>query len=382
MRASNDPEEVMKTDTHIPGFDYARAIFSIFVVIWHCHAIAQPSLWSATDVARYYPSLLDLINYYVLLEAVPFFITMGVYLYVLQGGAWDRLWKRCAHLLSLAIFWGVANLVFNVGGRAIHDLAMALEASPMYTIAQAGGTIFYFFIALTITTAWAEIVRRLPTSAVVVALFASCGAMIFFGWLANSGIYGLALAFWSPFDYLPYPPAIILFVRYQKFIMRYAVWASATFFALCVVTSIFEWQTLVIRSIDSVRPDGFGFPEYARLSAFWLSMALLPLFLMIKKRAPRPIVYASNASLSLYCLQLFMLALIPAFINVSSKPPLFLAVLTIFCCYISAEILKRYVLSPKLLGYSLFSASGRSTKMAPASLDRMHGQTAQPFDRS
>lgn len=340
----------MKSQDHIPGFDYARALFSIFVVLWHTHSIMQPTLWSATDITHYRPSVNDILNFHGLLEAVPFFVTMSVYLYVRRGGGISRLSKRCAHLFLLALFWGIASQIFSHGVQYLQDLANLFKSHPFVMTAQAGGTIFYFFASLLVTIVWTEIVQRLKTNLVWAALVLSSGLFTLLAWLLLSGHSDWTLSFWSPLNYVMYPPAIVLFIRYQELLMRRPFIVSSIFLALCVLASIAEWHTLILPAVDAPGPGAYGFPEYTRLSALLMSMVLLPVFLRIKKPAPALIVYASNTSLSLYCLQVFMFLLIPLITSNSPIPPLLLAVSTISGSYACAAILRRFILSPKLLG--------------------------------
>ncbi|MDQ7977153.1 acyltransferase [Paraburkholderia sp. SARCC-3016] len=353
----------MKSSKHIHGLDYARALFSAFVVIWHTHAFPAPSVWSISDAAKYRPSFTDIANYYLLLQAVPVFIAISCYLYISRGGGIDLLSRRIKRLVGLMLFWGLANLVFFESIAGISRGWAAIQASPFIFTAQGFGSIYYFFFALSVTLAVCEIVLRMKTAVVVLSLVVGMFATAAFNWSAVAGHNIDLQAFWSPFNYLSFPPAITLLIRYQDQLRKNIASFVGVMLVLCAIASAVEWGTLVHVNTDAPLVGSIGFPEYGRVSVLFESIAILSLCLAIKREAPFFIRYASRQSLSLYCLHPFVLALIGSFVQVPYLP--LATLMGIVGSYVAAEILSRFVLRPSILSLDRQAASGNRLSHDP-----------------
>ena len=89
--------------SHLSGFDWLRAFMSVAVVLWHGHAFGMSELFGREFALPYRPCASDLLDFNVLLVAVPTFITIACFLYGRgQDGpnALSRRLRRLGLLLS------------------------------------------------------------------------------------------------------------------------------------------------------------------------------------------------------------------------------------------------------------------------------------------
>lgn len=61
----------------IVGLDYGRAIAALFVLLWHEHFFGKGDMFNPDAKAPFLPTLVDVLNVNVLLQAVPFFIFLS-----------------------------------------------------------------------------------------------------------------------------------------------------------------------------------------------------------------------------------------------------------------------------------------------------------------
>lgn len=339
----NAKNNMLQQKNHIHGFDYGRAIFSLFVVLWHTHAVGLPDVWNTTAAAPYRPTLVDHANFAVLLTAVPFFILTSCYLYVMKGGGASLLLSRIRRLGTLAAFWSLSYIVFASGYKGLDGALQSLVTMPVRSLVYAFGTVYYFFVALPLALMVCEVIRR-TKGAVTWLAFGILSAIVpVMQWLAATHGILVASAYWNPFNFFPYSVAAVILYRNRVAIMNRAwYWIAAlSFLAVAFVTA--EWAAL--SALGSAPNEGNSMPPYTRLSLLWTSLAVCILLLRVSRPAGAVIAAMSRNSLALYCAHPFMILLLQGLLPNRGM----LGLATIAASYAVILLVLRPALSPRLL---------------------------------
>lgn len=332
----------MHTNTaRIPGLDYGRAIAALFVLLWHEHFFGKGEMFSPTVASPFLPSLVDILNANVLLQAVPFFIFLSCYLYVSRGAGIAPLKRRLSRIATLHVFWGCAYFLVLGGLPALTASLGLFLTRPYYATVTAMGS-FYFFSSLLVTIALTHIACQLRSSWLIAIAGLSCVLIV--AMQVATVKFGIpwASAFWSPFNYLPAPPLAVLLVRHLK-----GDRASSTLIAglavAFIATVAAEWALLANPVFTQLQ--GYAMPAYTRVSPTLFSCLAVCLLLKIRREPPALIAFMSRYALAAYCLQAFVL-MATAGSGLSIVPK---TVIDLGVTYLLAFLLGKFVLQSHLL---------------------------------
>jgi len=301
----------MTKHPRIEGIDYLRAIMSVFVVVWHMDGGGRSLIFSKEQYPDHRFTLSDFVNFHVLLLAVPTFILISNYLFVLHGTSWAALKRRLWRLALLVTFWPVALTLCKRGVFGLQDLSPSSFPSLVSLLVTAGHTIYFFFVSLIVCLVITYVVSKLPDAAVwcgsvlsVVFLFSLPLATKMSGWSWLS-------AGRSPLNFIPYCFAAILLSRYAGHIARRKALILAAGLLLAVALSVAEWR-LDTGSIFFASEDPFlrgqesAIPAYTRASLLFSTVVVLILAVNPAIKAHGAVRFMSRHALALYCIHPFL----------------------------------------------------------------------------
>ncbi|WP_312538127.1 acyltransferase family protein [Achromobacter mucicolens] len=310
---------------YVPGFVYARAVLSLFVVLWHAHAIPRPTSGGVT--------LNNVLNYQLLLIAVPGFVLISCYLFVLHGGGMERLKAASGRMAALLIFWTAVFYVGTSGWSGLVDFAKLFLDNPLKAFIGAAGTVYYFFASLLCALAATELCRRGSSITNLVVLAISSALLV--GMPLLKQISPFLSTHWNPLNFLPYAPAAVLIVRHQERVS--ALMVAGACVIISAVLATMEWTLLPISTTDWV-------PPYTRISLVPTAIAIVFGCLSVSRSPGRVAQYMADRSLALYCLHPLVLTALGAALG-EGWP---LAGLAIAISYLVAACILPRILMPAL----------------------------------
>lgn len=329
----------------IPGFDYIRSIMSIFVVIWHFGGLGQSLIFSHNEYANHIFSLSDLINFHVLLLAVPLFIIVSNFLFFINIPTVEILKRRSKRLLVLYSFWLCAFAIFIYGIRGLENFIPDSLSSLFFNILSAWHTNYYFFISLLITTLLTYFLSSLSNRIVISCFIISCLILFLLPILTKAiSSYPLS-AFWNPLNFIPYAPAAILISRFRIDIEKRKYLTIFVAGLLSVIFSIIEWHIDVSDIYFQGQPSAF--PSYTRVSIVFATIIVLIIALDSRIKVNRIILFMSKHALALYCLhQFFLVKDWSKYFYLTNQHYLvnqfIITVFVILSCYVLSIVLKLY----------------------------------------
>jgi len=113
------------------------------------------------------------LNFHIFLLAVPVFIFISIYLFSIKQPSFAALRKRVSRLFLLLTFWSLILIFYNHSCRGLPSLPWAPPLNAVYTILQAGQTIYYFFPSLIICLCAAYVFIRLNRKPQIMLMLAS-----------------------------------------------------------------------------------------------------------------------------------------------------------------------------------------------------------------
>lgn len=296
-------ESVKTVPTRNISLDYGKAVAVLFVLLWHEHIFGRGSMFDISAKSPVIPSVTDVLYANVLLQAVPFFIFLSCYLYATGVPTWATLRKRTAKLSVLHLFWGFTYFLVVGGVPSLLGAFDSIQERPLYAVLTAMGS-YYFFSALLVATVLTHFATALRTRTLVGILIVSTIMIIAMQVSAIFFQVGWTTVFWSPLNYIAVPPAAILLYRHlngEKPRLKLIGILSALFLA----TAIAEWAYVASPTLTA--NQGYAIPAYTRLSLLFFSCAALCALLRIELPANPIVAFGAKYSLSIYCLQAFVL---------------------------------------------------------------------------
>ncbi|MEI6111259.1 MAG: acyltransferase family protein [Cyanobium sp. ELA712] len=227
---------------HIEGIDYLRSVMSVFVVIWHMGGGGHSLIFSRQDYTKHAFVFSDFLNFHVLLLAVPVFIFISIYLFSIKQPSLATLRKRVARLALLLTFWPLILIFYNAGYRGLASLPWAPPVNAVYTIFQAGQTIYYFFPSLIVCLCVAYIFIRLNRKLQVILMLASLALLVVLPILTKISNFYVASAYWNPFNFVPLSFAAVLVAQNTSFMLRRRIMVIALSLLFSLFFSILEWR--------------------------------------------------------------------------------------------------------------------------------------------
>lgn len=293
-----------KPPQYINGFDWVRAFMSVAVVAWHMRTFGK-SLLDNEEFSKFQINIIDVLNFHILLVAVPAFLLISCYLVARNQTDWPRLRHRLWRLALLVVFWTVALSAWKGGYQQLRKMMPDSPLDLLVKILSANGEYYYFFVSLMICILLAFIFTRLSTVWNWVALALSLALMFFLPQIVITNHLTILIAYWNPLNFLAYPFAAILIYRYQERMLvdgRRLILSVAAMLGVSALFAWYEW-THFVQSVFLF--EGLAFPVYMRVSHVFLGAAIIIVALWSWRMAPAVIRFMSKHSLALYVLHAF-----------------------------------------------------------------------------
>ena len=297
-------KELIKNN-RIEGFDYLRAIMSCFIVIWHMGGGGESLIFSANRYLEHEFTVSDFVNFHILLLAVPIFIFISCYLYILKGVSIVALKKRIKRILILLTFWPIAFIIFNYSYHGLQNFLISILTHPVIAVLTAGDTIYYFFVSLMMCLLITHVIAKLNLRFQIFGFVLSVISLSILPSLTKvSGFYPLS-AYWNPLNFIPLTFAAVLVAQNMNYIRSKIIIIMSFSMILCFIFSIFEWNYSV--GYIFFPGQGYAIPAYTRSSLAFgvIVVALLATDARIKSN--RIVRYMSKYSLALFCLHPFLM---------------------------------------------------------------------------
>jgi hypothetical protein len=327
------------------GFDYLRAVLCIFVVSWHNFLFGVPTYFNQSAIDKLSPTLSDIIYFNILLLAVPTFLQMSIFLYLLSRKlkSINYFIKRMLRYSSLLLFWSVMVLLYRyMLGWKLTDYFSDLSQTTI-TLISGGRSIFYYFFCLLFLTAFAEAyyictakITRHKNVFIIGSFFLSIIIMI-----AAPHVFAileLPFNFRNPINFIPYVFSAFLLIDLSN--RKNPNTIAAALFLLYMVFSLCDWLFLKYYIWNTYL--GFIVPPYTRISLVFGAMFLVQFFLQPSHPPTKVITFLSQYSLGIYCFH----SLIPAdrvckLFSLSSSRTLFIFLVQIVGSIILTAVYKR-----------------------------------------
>jgi peptidoglycan/LPS O-acetylase OafA/YrhL len=297
----------------IEGIDYLRAIMSVFVVVWHMGGGGRSLIFSTERYLDHVFTLSDLVNFHLLLLAVPIFLLVSNYLYACQPANTQMLCKRIKRIMILLTFWPPVYIATTQGIDGLVNLIPDRAGTLIILVFGAGNTIYYFFVCLLFSTLITHIALRLTPASQLVAGIASVVFVAGLPWLTISSGFFLLSAYWSPLNVIPFSFAAVLVAQNRAFIQSNKIVLLVISVALSVLLSVMEWHYAVGGVF--FRGQGFAIPAYTRTSLLFASLAILILALDERIKSNRIVNFMAKYSLALYCIHPFLIKPVQSFVS-------------------------------------------------------------------
>jgi len=282
------------------GIDYLRIALSWAVVAWHMLIFGKSDIFSLEKYEEHVFGFSDLINFHLLLLAVPTFIFISCFLLVDKNKDHKDLLKKVKKYLMLISFWFFCWLIW----RAAKGMEVPLTLNGM--ILGILITPYYFFLCLLFSLIITFFAMKISTKLNVLFLIISCLILLILPFITILAGYINVSMYQNPLNFLLYPfGAIILSRIREKMDLRDRLLIAGGLIAAGISLSLFEWKF----EVDSIffTTNGFAIPAYTRPSLFFFSAALMMFCLYIRPSTNRVIDFMSRLSLGLYCLHLFFM---------------------------------------------------------------------------
>lgn len=338
-------------NTRIEGMDYLRAIMSIFVVVWHMGGGGRSLIFSKDKYLEHVFTISDLINFNMLLLAVPTFIFISNFLYAFGGVNNATLRKRIKRILILLTFWPIAFTTWVGGYNGLSNLLPNSLSMLAYTVLTAGDTVYYFLVSLIVCILLTHLIAKLKLRLQILGFLLS---LVILAGLPELTImldfYPLS-AFWSPLNFIPFPFAAVLIAKNIDYVRLKVKFLASAAIVLFVILSIFEWNY----SVGGIffPSEGHAIPAYTRTSLLFGSIALLLIAIDPRIRSNGIIKYMSKHSLALYCLHPFLMAPIIILVAKVVQNEIILTyasiILVILFSYVIAAMLRIYYLKEEVI---------------------------------
>ena len=342
-----------RNSTQIYGIEYLRAIMSIFVVIWHMNGFGTSLIFSKQSFSKHLFTLSDFINFHILLTAVPTFILISNYLFILkEEREANGLAKRLKRLLLLLSFWPLPLLIYAYGFNGLVAMIPRSFSAFVGTILTAGHTPYYFFVSLALTIVVAHLLKGLSQAMLLLGFVLSMALLALLPIFTKSSELSSLCAYWNPLNFLPYPFIAILLFKFSNTITEKRALLINISLLLAILFSFLEWHYGTGKIFFEYH--GYCIPAYTRPSLVFTTTALFIFALRAEIQLKNPIIqYIAQHSLALYCLHSYFIIPVGKLItnDLCALPAVLLwsrIVLVIVLSYIMAQILKIY-LKPGLL---------------------------------
>jgi peptidoglycan/LPS O-acetylase OafA/YrhL len=329
--------DMKASPSHLPGFDWLRAIFICLVVLAHLNvfellAVGMPA---AETCNRY-----DVIRFQVVYLAVPGFLLIATFLQSIKQQSRETHVKHFTGLVYLYLFWVAAWTL------ATHVRPDFSPWGLVTFVLRGGGWAFYFFAELLIIQVVRAVISNWKDRSLWLGLLATLSLIaVGFAILFKEGrAWTVTSTYWWPICFLPVPFIAHLLARSYSGIVDSTGRMLRVVGAMALVTVVFgicEWRFAASAGTLEGRPF---LPEYLRVSTV-LGAACVVLASLRIRAAPRLVRFISRNSLGIFCIHVFVLSGVYRTIAAKIHDPLISSLITclviLFGGACIAEILRR-----------------------------------------
>ena len=294
------------------GIDYLRAFMSLAVIAWHMRLFGTSSLFDLNGYSTHRIQFSDIINFNLLLLAVPVFFLISIFLQIekcLKRS--PDFWGRIERLTYMYFFWiGIFLIICKIEGK-FSLLWPDTGLKAVLFVISGGKSLFYFLFSLILLTILSQLSMRQPLiQQKILAFFFLVLLWVCPAIVVRYDAFHLLTAFWNPLNFLVYVYIARLVYHYignnPHFIHSILFKKVLLFiFILFVISATCEWSWL--RGINNFEYDGYAFPSYTRLSVALGATFLFLLSFTIRRPPCFIIKLLSEYSLGLYCLHGFVI---------------------------------------------------------------------------
>ena len=337
---------------HIEGIDYLRAVMSVFVVAVHMGGVGDSLIFSKEEFHQHVFTVSDFVNFNILRLAVPTFIFVSSFLYILGDPNNTRLKKRFKRILILLTFWPIAFLKYT---NSYHGL---LEAYPSYLssiavmVLSAGNTVDWYFVSLAVCLLLAHLIAKLNVRLQIFGFVLSVIILASLPPLTKVLNFFPLSAYWSPLNFIPFSFAAVLVAQNMDYVRLKRMTLISFSLVLLGLFSIFEWN-YALGGIFFLGQD-CAIPAYTRTSLLFgvIAIAIIPATEpRIKSNAV--IKYMAKYSLGLYCLHPFLTHQVKTHVAKIVQNEIILTcaaiIIVILLSYALAMALKTYYLKEEVI---------------------------------
>jgi hypothetical protein len=341
----------------IYGFDYLRALMSIFVVIWHLTGAENRGDYYGNPQV-YSPPVADIMSFNVFLMAVPSFFFVSFFLYGIANPTKTQLVQRLSRYLTLYLFWVLVVCLFFGGYRFLDGVVSSVFSSPVsayLTLFSGAGSIYYFFIDLFVLTIILHFALKIGTLLNGVFLVVSLLLVFSMPTLAVESLKAIQpgsfkaslFTYWSPINFLPYVFLAALVALNLEFVKKHRKHLILLGVVPATAFIIYEWSVLPSKAF--ILLDGHIIPAYMRTSLIFSTFLVSCVFLFLQRKPGVLVMFMSKYSLALYCLHFLVFQFVKQFNDFSGiYMHTFNVCGTVLCSYLLAWVL-RDLLAKKLL---------------------------------
>lgn len=330
---------------HIESIDYLRAVMSVFVVLWHLGGAGRSGLYTM-GFAEHSITLTDVVNFYILLLAVPAFFFISFYLFAKAPKSPKMLFSRLSRFFILATFWMVTYIyIMNGGTQGLVIFYQYVAHSPLsayVTIFNAGSSIYYFFPSLFILVLLAYAFHSAKNSILLIGLAISTLSLAVIPALTEATRSVLFGSYWSPLNFTPYVFLGILFANNQDALIRYKWKLLVGLSVGFAIAAVFEWNFSV--GLMHFKIQNYAIPAYMRPSLVFAASMIGVVCLTSNIRSNFVIRFMAKYSLALFCLHPFFIGFAKRTVgNNGVVDNLIATALVVTICYVTAFILSKYL---------------------------------------
>jgi peptidoglycan/LPS O-acetylase OafA/YrhL len=364
---------------------------SLGVIAWHLRVFGSSAAFDINRFPGHTLVLSDLINFHLLLLAVPVFFLVSLFLFFAKAKRNQRYFRqRLKKLVGLYFFWtGLWLLVCGKLYGFFFVLKKIIENAVIFAV-TGGYSLYYFFFSLIILTCVSYAVLKVSRFALWFLAFLSAALLGGLAFVAREvQTLHCLVAFWNPLNFLPYVFISALVFEYRPGsgrcaptgvhsnshasatvvgcvegastfrqkpsaspspgrlgIIVHAKWNKIGIVVLFLLLTVFlaawiEWQWFW--GIHNFQYNDFAIPAYTRVSVVGSATLVFLAAFLVRRPPPRWIKILSNYSMGLYCLHGFVFLFFLKFIGAQIHPAgrLFVFALTVAISLSATACLRR-----------------------------------------
>ncbi len=299
--------------THIVGFDYLRAIFTVLVVVWHADGVSF--------IGRMQPScqwVVDLFYYNICLLAVPVFIQMSLFIFYCKQVDDNRylLKKRIPSLIAIYIAWMSIGVIFNSSFGNINYLLQltSIKAFLLLLVTGSRPELYFLFSLIFVTFVAAVNIKILSNQKNSIyiqslLLFISLVIITCLNIATISTHQAIFSVYWNPICFLPYvfsSSILVSFCSTKELDKNFSLHKKIFVLILSIIFLLLlylEWSLLNLPEFF----DNYLLPPYTRISLVFGTFIVSYCSTLVKKQ-PSPIIQKlSKQSLAIFLIHGYIL---------------------------------------------------------------------------